>query len=103
MNIFIYFILTPLNIKFCHHSLQARADSCQFGHECADCRRVARFKVGEREEKYYLLNIIRVKVGQNIFRARDKRVEAAEWRHVIRSYFSEIDLFPVADNVASFK
>ena len=49
------------------------------------------------------MNIIRVKVGQNIFRARDKRVEAAEWRHVIRSYFSEIDLFPVADNVASFK
>ena len=85
--------------------MQARADSCQFGHECADCRRVARFKVGEREEIYYLLllNIIRVKVGQNIFRARDKRVEAAEWRHVIRSYFSEIDLFPVADNVASFK
>ena len=85
--------------------MQARADSCQFGHECADCRRVARFKVGVREEIYYLLllNIIRVKVGQNIFRARDKRVEAAEWRHVIRSYFSEIDLFPVADNVASFK
>ena len=44
-----------------------------------------------------------MKVGQNIFRARDKRVEAAEWRHVIHSYFSEIDLFPVADNVASFK
>ena len=86
--------------------MQARADSCQFGHECADCRRVARFKVGERGEilsTEYLLNIIRVKVGQNIFRARDKRVEAAEWRHVIRSYFSEIDLFPVADNVASFK
>ena len=49
------------------------------------------------------MNIICVKVGQNIFRARDKRVEAAEWRHVIRSYFSEINLFPVADNVASFK
>jgi len=65
---------------------QARADSCEFGHECLDCRRVSRFKV-----------------GQNIFRARDNRLEPAEWRYVIRSFFSEIDLFPGSGSIASFK
>ena len=44
----------PFMTQFYPHSVQARADSCQFGHECADCRRVARFKVGDREEKYHL-------------------------------------------------
>ena len=83
---------------------QARADTCQFGHECRqvikrifvsfkvktnlcrDCRRVARFSV-----------------GQNIFRARDNRVEVPEWRHVIRSFFSEISLFPGSGSIARFK
>ena len=40
--------------QFYPHYVQARADSCQFGHECADCRRVARFKVVDRAEKYHL-------------------------------------------------
>ena len=65
---------------------QARADSCEWGHECRDCRRVARFRV-----------------GQNIFRARDTRLEPPEWAHVIRSFFSEIDLFPGAGSIASYK
>ena len=51
-----------------------------------DCRRVARFAV-----------------GQNIFRARDNRVEVPEWRHVIRSFFSEISLFPGSGSIARFK
>ena len=65
---------------------QARADSCEWGHECRDCRRVDRFRV-----------------GQNIFRARDTRLEPPEWAHVIRSFFSEIDLFPGAGSIASYK
>ena len=65
---------------------QARADTCQFGHECRDCRRVARFKV-----------------GQNIFRARDNRVESPEWRYVIRSFWNEISLFPGRGSIFSFK
>ena len=65
---------------------QARADTCQFGHECRDCRRVARFTV-----------------GQNIFRARDNRVERPEWRYVIRSFWNEISLFPGRGSISSFK
>lgn len=65
---------------------QARADSCEFGHECRDCRRVNRFKV-----------------GQNIYRARDNRLESPEWGHVIRSFFSEIDLFPGSGSIARYK
>lgn len=65
---------------------QARADSCVFQHECSDCRRVQRFKV-----------------GQNLFRARDNRVEAAEWRHIIRSWFSEVTLFPGLGNIARYR
>jgi len=65
---------------------QARADSCEFGHECRDCRRVNRFKV-----------------GQNIYRARDNRLEPPEWTHVIRSFFSEIDMFPGSGSIATYK
>ena len=65
---------------------QTHADQCVFDHDCSDCRRVARFRV-----------------GQNIFRARDTRLEPPEWAHVIRSFFSEIDLFPGAGSIASYK
>ena len=65
-----------------HHHNQIKG----FHLHCRDCRRVARFKV-----------------GQNIFRARDNRVEVPEWRHVIRSFFSEISLFPGSGSIARFK
>ena len=51
----------------------------------------------------YLLVIIRFKVGQNIYRARDNRLETPEWGHVIRSFFSEIDMFPGSGSIASYK
>ena len=67
-------------------TVQARADSCIFAHECADCRRVARFKV-----------------GQNLFRARDNKVLGAEWRYITRSWFSEIQLFPGLGSIARYR
>ena len=69
-----------------HSPSQARADSCIFAHECADCRRVARFKV-----------------GQNLFRARDNKVLGAEWRYITRSWFSEIQLFPGLGSIARYR
>ena len=65
---------------------QARADSCIFAHDCSDCRRVARFKV-----------------GQNLFRARDNKVLPGEWRYITRSWFSEIELFPGLGSIARYR
>ena len=67
-------------------NFKARADSCIFAHECSDCRRVARFKV-----------------GQNLFRARDNKVLPAEWRYITRSWFSEIELFPGLGSIARYR
>ncbi len=47
--------------------------------------------------------VIRFKVGQNIYRARDNRLEPPEWTHVIRSFFSEIDMFPGSGSIATYK
>ena len=47
--------------------------------------------------------MIRFKVGQNIVRPLDNRLESPEWGHVIRSFFSEIDLFPGSGSIASYK
>ena len=80
---------------------QARADSCEFGHECRDCRRVDRLIVDIVIFMQTL--VIRFKVGQNIYRARDNRLEPPEWTHVIRSFFSEIDMFPGSGSIASYK
>ena len=80
---------------------QARADSCEFGHECRDCRRVDRLIVDIVIFMQTL--VIRFKVGQNIYRARDNRLEPPEWTHVIRSFFSEIDMFPGSGSIATYK
>ena len=49
------------------------------------------------------MTMLRFKVGQNIYRARDNRLESPEWGHVIRSFFSEIDLFPGSGSIARYK
>ena len=82
---------------------QARADSCEFGHECRDCRRVNRFIVNILFNSCNHSLVIRFKVGQNIYRARDNRLEPPEWTHVIRSFFSEIDMFPGSGSIATYK
>jgi len=65
---------------------QGHADNCLFVHDCTDCRKIPRFRV-----------------GQNIYRAKDYRFEAPEWRRVIDSWFSEIDLFPGLGSIASYR
>ena len=65
---------------------QRHADQCWFGHDCSDCRRVPRFKV-----------------GQNIYRAKDYKYEAPQWRQVIDSWFSEIKMFPGLGSIASYR
>ena len=52
---------------------------------------------------FITLTMLRFKVGQNIYRARDNRLESPEWGHVIRSFFSEIDLFPGTGSIARYK
>ena len=52
---------------------------------------------------FITLTMLRFKVGQNIYRARDNRLESPEWGHVIRSFFSEIDLFPGSGSIARYK
>ena len=81
-------LVSELPVETALHSptVQARAASCIFAHECADCRRVARFKV-----------------GQNLFRARDNKVLGAEWRYITRSWFSEIQLFPGLGSIARYR
>jgi len=65
---------------------QRHADHCVFAHDCTNCRKVARFRV-----------------GQNIYRAKDYRQEAPQWRQVIDSWFSEISLFPGLGSIASYR
>ena len=65
---------------------QGHADNCVFVHDCRDCRRVPRFRV-----------------GQNIYRAKDYKYEAPEWRKVIQSWWDEIYLFPGLGSIASYR
>ena len=65
---------------------QGHADNCLFVHDCSDCRKIPRFRV-----------------GQNIYRAKDYRFESPQWRQVIDSWFSEINLFPGLGSIASYR
>ena len=65
---------------------QGHADNCVFVHDCRDCRRVPRFRV-----------------GQNIYRAKDYKYEAPQWRAVIQSWWDEISLFPGLGSIASYR
>ena len=55
---------------------QRHADQCKFNHDCSDCRRVSRFKV-----------------GQNLYQSFSTRQGAMKWRKTIDSWFIEIDIF----------
>lgn len=65
---------------------QRHADQCQVGHDCNDCRRVARFKV-----------------GQNVWRGRDSRYRPPDWKYIIRDWFSEIDIFPGGVDILNYR
>ena len=65
---------------------QRHADQCQVGHDCNDCRRVARFKV-----------------GQNVWRGRDSRYHGPDWKYIIRDWFSEIDIFPGGVDILNYR
>ena len=65
---------------------QRHADQCQVGHDCNDCRRVARFKV-----------------GQNVWRGRDSRYRRPDWKYIIRDWFSEILIFPGGADILNYR
>lgn len=58
---------------------QRHADQCKFSHDCPDCRRVSRFKV-----------------GQNLYQSFNTREGVKDWRKAIDSWYNEIDIFPVS-------
>jgi len=59
---------------------QRLADQCKFAHDCPDCRRVARFKV-----------------GQNLYQSFTTRTgRGVNWRAAVDSWFNEIDQFPTS-------
>merc|ERR1711963_18681 len=64
---------------------QAHADQCKFRHDCADCRRVDRFKV-----------------GQNLYQSYNTRQVGPNWIKAIDSWFNEINQFP-SSSVKSFQ
>jgi len=55
---------------------QRHADQCKFRHDCSNCRRVERFKV-----------------GQNIYQSFSTNSERTDWRKAIDSWFNEIQSF----------
>merc|ERR1712180_225947 len=64
---------------------QRLADQCKFLHDCSDCRRVKRFRV-----------------GQNIYQSFNTRSEKNNWNAAIDSWYNEIKIFP-ADSVSNYK
>ena len=65
---------------------QRLADQCKFAHDCPDCRRVQRFKV-----------------GQNLYQSFSTRKdEGSNWRAAIDSWYDEISQFP-ASSVARYR
>jgi len=58
---------------------QAHADNCKFRHDCSDCRRVRRFKV-----------------GQNLYQSFNTRKVGPNWRKAIDSWYTEIQQFPIS-------
>jgi len=63
---------------------QRHADQCKFSHDCPDCRRVNRFKV-----------------GQNLYQSFSTRKGGKDWRKAIDSWFNEIKSFP-SSSVSSY-
>lgn len=59
---------------------QRLADQCKFAHDCPDCRRVGRFKV-----------------GQNLYQSFTTRSPGpADWRAAVDSWYDEITAFPTS-------
>jgi len=59
---------------------QAHADTCKFRHDCNQCRRLSRWRV-----------------GQNLYQSYSSRPAANDWQAAMDSWFwSEISLFPVS-------
>jgi len=65
---------------------QRHADQCQVGHDCNQCRRVPRFKV-----------------GQNVWRGRDSSYQVQDWKYIIYDWFSEIDGFPGGEDILNYR
>ena len=65
---------------------QGWADQCRVGHDCGDCRKVNRFRV-----------------GQNVWRGRDSQLYGPDWKYVIHDWFSEIDLFPGGQDIIRYR
>ena len=65
---------------------QRHADQCSFVHDCSDCRKVSRFRV-----------------GQNLLRDKSISNERPDWRFAIESWFREIKDYPNADNSATYR
>ena len=65
---------------------QRHADQCSFVHDCSDCRRVARFRV-----------------GQNLLRDKSISYDKPDWRFAIESWFREIENYPNIDNSAIYR
>ncbi|XP_037078550.1 CRISP/Allergen/PR-1-like [Pollicipes pollicipes] len=56
---------------------QRFADQCMFGHDCLDCRRVARFKV-----------------GQNVYSSSSTRLDnSPNWRQALYAWYDEVARF----------
>ena len=59
---------------------QRLADQCKFGHDCSDCRRVSRFRV-----------------GQNLYQSFTTRQgDSNGWIKAVDAWFDEIELFPTS-------
>jgi len=64
---------------------QRLADQCKFGHDCSECRRVSRFRV-----------------GQNLYQSFTTRQgDSNDWIKAVDGWFNEIELFP-ASSVSQF-
>jgi len=57
---------------------QRWADQCQYGHDCASCRKTSRFNA-----------------GQNVFLTIEHRFDSTKWARAIQAWFhDEIRIFP---------
>ena len=65
---------------------QRHADQCRFVHDCSDCRKVSRFRV-----------------GQNLLRDKSVSYEGPDWRFSIQSWFREIENYPNLDSSARYR
>ena len=68
-----------------HQDVVTTDTTLPFRHDCADCRKVQRFKV-----------------GQNLYQSFNTRKVGPNWRKAIDSWFNEIDGFP-SSSVSNYK